>query len=412
MGTRMRTYEGTHPWLTFELDVRKFSPRVFVLLGRAVAKCELMAGVPLRDDVQQRMHEVYLAKGARATTAIEGNTLTLAQVLQFIAGALELPPSKEYLKREIANIVGACNEIADVVFEGSTLELTPEKIAELNGKILKDVPVESDVVPGEIRHHSVGVSLYRGAPAEDCGYLLERLCDWLREMDDVELPGSALAMPIVKAILAHLYMAWIHPFGDGNGRTARLMEFAILLGAGIPAPAAHLLSNHYNETRSEYYRQLDYSSTSGGDIVRFLEYALQGLVDGLGEQFEEIRREHRDIAWRVYCRSVLETGASRTIHRRILLMEALSDADGIVPRKDLSRINGDVAEAYLGKTPKTLTRDLNSLKKTDLIDWTSQGVRARKERMDSFTVKRKPPEAANTDAVLVASTTRLRPAGR
>jgi Fic family protein len=45
----------------------------------------------------------------------------------------------------------------------------------------------------------------------------------------VEIPYA-----ILKAILAHLCLAWIHPFGDGNGRTARLVEFQILIFPGCP----------------------------------------------------------------------------------------------------------------------------------------------------------------------------------
>jgi Fic family protein len=86
---------------------------------------------------------------------------------------------------------------------------------------------------------------------------------------------------ILKAVVAHLYLAWIHPFGDGNGRTARLVEFQILLSSGVPSPAAHLLSNHYNQTRSEYYRQLDRASKSGGELAPFIEYGARGFVAGL-----------------------------------------------------------------------------------------------------------------------------------
>jgi Fic family protein len=391
MRTHGRTFERTHPWISFTVDVGRFTPKALILLGRAAAKCELMAGVPLSHEVKERMHTVYLAKGARATTAIEGNTLSLAQVLKLIAGTLDLPPSKRYLEQEVDNIIDMCNEIGSAVFEGSTPEISPQQIAEFNRRVLKDVPLENDVIPGAVRRHSVGVRSYRGAPAEDCAYLLDRLCEWLRDMDDVTIPGAELAMPIVKAILAHLYIAWIHPFGDGNGRTARLMEFTILLDAGVPAPAAHLLSNHYNETRSEYYRQLDNASAS--DYVPFLEYALQGFVDGLREQFEAIRKEHRDVAWKVYCRGVLETGASRAIRRRILLVEALSNRDEPVPRKELMRTSVDVAEAYSGRTPKTLARDLNLLEKLELISLDADGVRARKERMDAFAVRRRPRQS-------------------
>jgi Fic family protein len=99
-------------------------------------------------------------------------------------------------------------------------------------------------------------------------------------------------------VVAHLCLAWIHPFGDGNGRTARLVEFQILLGAGVPTPAAHLLSNHYNQTRTEYYRQLDRASKSGGEIVPFIEYAARGFVDGLREQLHKIRDQQWDVSWR------------------------------------------------------------------------------------------------------------------
>ena len=80
----------------------------------------------------------------------------------------------------------------------------------------------------------------------------------------------------MKAVVAHLYIAWIHPFGDGNGRTARLLELQILLGAGFPVPTCQLLSNHYNQTRTEYYRELDLASHRRSP-TEFLVYALEGL---------------------------------------------------------------------------------------------------------------------------------------
>ncbi len=70
------------------------------------------------------------------------------------------------------------------------------------------------------------------------------------------------------ASLAHLYLAWIRPFGDGNGRTARLCEYLVLVTSGAPTSAAHLISNHCNKTRNEYYRQLQFASESGGDVTR------------------------------------------------------------------------------------------------------------------------------------------------
>ena len=100
---------------------------------------------------------------------------------------------------------------------------------------------------------------------------------------------------LVQAAIAHAQFETIHPFADGNGRTARLVEFHLLLETGIPSPAAHLLSNHYNQTRSEYYRQLDSTSKSGGDILPFIQYAVQGFVDGLRSQLEYVWEQQWDI---------------------------------------------------------------------------------------------------------------------
>ena len=158
--------------------------------------------------------------------------------------------------------------------------LSATRVKYLNGKVLQDLELDDDTVPGEIRLHEVVVARYKGAPARDCEYLLNRLFEWLDGMS-FELGHSKLGIAILKSIVAHLYLSWIHPFGDGNGRVARLVEYQILLSAGVPNPATHLLSNHYNETRSEYYRRLDRASRDRTGVTDFLVYALQGFVDGL-----------------------------------------------------------------------------------------------------------------------------------
>lgn len=78
-----------------------------------------------------------------------------------------------------------------------------------------------------------------------------KLCEWLNSDYFNIYPDTPMANSIIKAIMAHLYIAWIHPFGDGNGRLARILEFIILLDSSVPTPAAQLLSNHYNATKEE-----------------------------------------------------------------------------------------------------------------------------------------------------------------
>ena len=250
-------YMRTHPWLTFNLDLRAVGPTFWTLLGDACSRCEVISGMPLMPETVGRLNRVSLERGARATTAIEGNTLSVEEVARLGRGELQLPPSKRYLAIEASNVLGVLNEMVSL---DRIPPLSPERLRYLNGALLEGLEQEDGVVPGQIRAHEVGVGRYRGAPARECEHLLDRLCDWLNGME-LQLGHSGLALPIVKAVVAHLYLAWIHPFGDGNGRVARLVECQILLGAGIPNPATHLLSNHYNETRSEYYRRLERSSS-------------------------------------------------------------------------------------------------------------------------------------------------------
>jgi len=242
--TEDRKFKDTHPWIRFALDMNRAPAALWILLGECRSKCEHIAGVPLKPSVAENLHRLYLAKGVLATTAIEGNTLSEEEVLQHLDGKLKLPPSREYLAQEIDNILAECNRVLRSISEGEAPPLTLDRVRELNRTVLDGLSLESGVVPGEIRHHSVGVARYRGAPHEDCEFLLNRMCEWL-ESSDFEPPTKedAIISAILKAIVSHIYLAWIHPFGDGNGRTARLIEFQILISSGVPAPAAHLLSN-------------------------------------------------------------------------------------------------------------------------------------------------------------------------
>jgi len=384
----MRTYEKTHPWLDFALDVRELYYTTWMLLGEAVSKSEHIAGVPLEPDSAKKLHAVYLAKGVLATTAIEGNTLTEDEVREHLEGRLQLPPSRQYLAQEIDNIVAACNDIGNGVIRGDFGPITVDEIRGYNRLVLKELPLQEDVVPGELRSHSVMVGQYRGAPPEDCDFLLGKFCDWLNGLalpNGLEQPYSVLA-----AIAAHLYFVWIHPFGDGNGRTARLIEFRFLLQAGFPTPAAHLLSNFYNLTRTEYYRQLDRASRSGGKMDGFVAYAIRGLVDQLKEQLEVIRGMQWDTTWRNYVYERFGKGSPTHLRRRRLVLELskVSDDRGWVTRADIPDISATLAREYSSKTTKTLSRDINAVAHMGLVECVGRKVRAKKGLILAFLPRR------------------------
>lgn len=377
-----RPYLRSHPWLKFDLDLRPAHVEFWLLLGEARSKCEHLANAPMLPGTATELLRVYLAKGAMATTAIEGNTLTEEEVRLRLEGKLELPPSREYLGREIDNFVGAVNDSAAAIASPSFV-VTPRFIQSANRRILEGLDLEAGVVAGEYRRHSVTVARYRGAPSEDLDYLVGRMCDWINELQigraDDAVRSPRLVAGIVRAILAHLYLAWIHPFGDGNGRTARFIEFAILVSAGVPETAAHLLSNHYNQTRNEYYRQLDAASRSGGDVVPFLRYALAGFIDQLTVQLALLHQQHWQLVWRTHVDDCFPGQRSASEDRQRALVLALSDRSDPTPVHAIRELSPALAAAYAVKTAKTLARDLHHLEQMGLVSKTSEGVRARTE---------------------------------
>lgn len=433
-----RAYQTSHRWITFSIKLHRASPRLWALLGQAVAFCEQVSGAVLPPRDARKLYRMYLVKGVKATTAIENNTLTEEQVGRVLDGTLELPPSQEYLGQEVRNILDVCEDIRDQILAGTAPRLTREWIADANRAVLggmEDVLGEG-VIPGEVPAFQVVVGRYRGAPREDCDYLLDRLCRWLDE-DDMPGPGPGaaegdasqaepsgasdngaaadvtaltdapvpagnvfqdarrrrMAEGILKATLAHLYIAWIHPYGDGNGRTARLVEFMLLARAGVPFPSAHLMSNHFNLTRNRYYRELDRSSrVSGhgrdadrGDVFGFVEYAVRGFVDGLADQCRYIEHAQMELAWEDFVfqtfRQTKETPATR---RRREIVLVLSSRQEPVRKQDVPSLTSQLARMYAEKTPKTLTRDLNWLVAEDLIERGPEGYQARMEQMKAF----------------------------
>lgn len=384
----MRTYEKTHPWLSFCVSLKDAPPVFWIMLGECHSKCEHLGNAPLRPSVARELHQVFLAKGVQATTAIEGNTLSEEQVLQHLKGELTLPPSQEYLQQEIDNILQACNEATEALAAENAPVLSSERIKHLNNRVLNALEVGEGVVPGALRTYSVTVgNVYRGAPAEDCEYLLDRLCQWLNGPDFSPPDSMSEYGPIfaiLRAIIAHLYLAWIHPFGDGNGRTALLVEFEILLSSGLPSPATNLLSSHYNATRTEYYRQLDLASKSDGGAVAFLHYAVQGFLDGLRGYVQRVWEQQYDVVWRSYVHEKFRDRAGEVHARRRHLVLDLSTTPKPKTKTEIATLTPRLAAAYARKTDKTLSRDLNALVEMGLIAKTADRYRARKEVVMEF----------------------------
>lgn len=377
-----REYQSTHPWINFSFDLNRIDSQTWLLLGQLQAKCDQISGVPLLPAVAEQMHQLFLAKGALATTAIEGNTLTENEVLRLLSGKLQLPPSKEYLGKEVKNIVDAANQIASRLLGDAPTELQPDTIKEYNRMVFGDLQTTENVVPGEYRSYDVRVAAYKGAPPHDVPYLVGNMCDWLNGWT---VPTHLqIAVGILKAVVAHVYIAWIHPFGDGNGRTARLIELQVLLGVGFPTPVVHLLSNHYNQTRTEYYRYLDLASKRDDGIYQFVDYALRGFIDNMDEQIRLIETQQLSVHWESYVYSQFKNRDSKADTRRRHLVLDLSEQTTPIPQTRIRHVSTRIAEAYAGKTDKTIRRDINALEKLGLVTKTREGIQSNSHIMRAF----------------------------
>ena len=378
-----RPYLRSHPWLKFHLDLRNADMAIWIMLGEIKSKSEHLSMVPLKPSVSRDLHAIYLAKGVHATTAIEGNTLSEIEVQQRIAGKLPLPPSKEYLGEEVDRVVDVSNLVVEEVLTKTRASLSVEDLCRYNREILLGLAVEQGVTPGLIRTHEVGVGRYSGAPAQDCEFLLERMCEWLNSPDFATQGEMKIPLGVLRAIMAHLYIALIHPFGDGNGRTARVVEVKILAEAGLPTPAAHLLSNHYNLTRSEYYRQLQHVSSSGGETRAFISYALRGLLDGLVEQLRTVWEQQWSLAWNDLVYSSLKGEGVTEKRLRHLVFDLTMSATPIKPG-ELKYLSVRLMESYANVSDKTIQRDIRRLEDLNLIKRTREGIEANKDLIQAF----------------------------
>lgn len=383
-----RKYRTSHPWIRFSLDLSREVPyTLWLLLGAAESKCKHLAGIPLRPEKQRALNTLSLQKGIRATTAIEGNSLSEDEVRRIMENdPADFPRSKEYQRREVVNVLRSYNAIAEEIDARDSCRVDYGQLLLDNRSILEGLELKEEVVPGELRTHSVKVGRYVGAPAEDCDFLLRRLFEWLETDWGGLRKEHSIIEGILKAIAAHLYIAWIHPFADGNGRSARMLEFRVLMAANVPLTAAHLLTTHYNETRTEYYGYLE--ATSGkpeGDPVVFLLYALQGFVDALDSQITAILGEQLNVTWENYIYSEFSGKLSEAqVRQRNLLLE-LSAFERPVPPSELrKRLSDKLLAEYGKKTLRAFRRDIHDLERRHLVVRSDGNVYAAKYRMKAF----------------------------
>ncbi len=349
-----------YPHLLFR-EHWSLSARDYFVLGQCEALIQAIKKTPIQPQYFSKLLGVSLIKGAQATTAIEGNTLTFEEIEKVNKGE-KLPPSKEYQEKEVNNILEAFYVLfREAVVDGKSQLICTELLLKLHKLVGKDLGEHFEAIPGRFREAEVVVGRYRCPDHVDVVPLIDMFCQWMKEHFKFDKGNQKFSDIVIQAIVAHVYLEMIHPFGDGNGRTGRLLEFYILLRGGLPNITLQILSNHYNLTRPEYYKQLE-KIAEKRDLTNFISYAITGLRDGLQDTLQIIQESQTQLTWKnyIYDKFSQLPGQKEVVKRKRTL--ALNfPMKGNFTLSEIKKLNVDIALTYATIPDKTLIRDLEEL---------------------------------------------------
>jgi Fic family protein len=316
--------------------------------------------VPILPALAAKLESELIRRAIFGTAAIEGNPLSEERVGEIIG-----EPSSSGLRvraeQEIVNLKEAYQlyAIPQSPKGGEPLAVTEALIRDINERVTRGVGGEYHA-PGQYRDYKVAVGNANHGGAytppkvrADIEPLMAAFVDWLNS------EGVRGEPTPIRAALAHYHLALIHPFGDGNGRTARLLEVAIMAHDGYKYVPT-MLSNYYYKNIDAYYMAFrECERSKEHDMTPFLVFFSEGLkacvfdlqntINGhirllaLGDHYRKLR-EQRDITQRQHDllmillqnpEKALEPPALRTDPLLAPLYRKASEA---TPRRDLKRL--------------------------------------------------------------------------
>jgi Fic family protein len=205
------------------------------------------------------------ARNAHASTAIEGNPLTLEQVRAVEEGR-ELAAVTSRARREVTNYFAALRHIEQ---RASMPAIRHEDNFSLHRILAAGVMDQGEA--GRYRTMRVRVGAFVPPPPEDVSGLMFELLAWWNGT------SGALSPVLTSAILHHRFET-IHPFADGNGRTGRALALWELYRRGFDSHHIFSVDELYWEDRPRYYAALQVVRTQGEDLTAWLEYTAEGLA--------------------------------------------------------------------------------------------------------------------------------------
>lgn len=250
---------------------------------------EIMEQAHLVPKWEAKLRRQALLHSTHSSTAIEGNKLTLEQVEALAEGKKIIATDKD--KQEVLNYIEALEKISNMAEKGAIRKQTLLNMH----KIAAKKTLANDSYCGALRKIQVYVGKrvfdgtgfreiveYMPPKAEEVPTLVEEFLNWLNNEKTWEINSVLLAG------IAHYEIAKIHPFVDGNGRTARLLATLILYLSDFDHRRIFALDDYYDRDRNAYYTALKTVDKKTQDLSQWLEYFTDGVAFSVNETKEAV----------------------------------------------------------------------------------------------------------------------------
>ena len=294
--------------------VFKITPAMVKALMAIEADRQAVADLPIDVKLLAQLRETAKLVSTHYSTQIEGNRLTQEQVKLAVAGARF--PGRERDEREVRFHYRAMAEVEKLA--GKLSLLREAQLQRIHGLVMTGRARPTPYRDGQnvIRESRNGEIVYLPPEAKEVPRLMSDLVTWVNE----QLHESELAVPLIAA-MAHYQFATIHPYYDGNGRTARLLTNLILHRAGYGLKGIYSLDEYYARNLENYYSALSVGPSHNyhlgraeADVTGFLEYFCKGMADA----FASVRLRAAEAAKRG-CKDQSEALGKLEPHQRRLL---------------------------------------------------------------------------------------------
>jgi Fic family protein len=301
---------------------------------------------------------------------IEGNNTT---ILEYIENKIAEAPASNQGIREIENMEKAMSfideNVKDAAFNRAFVSELHKKVVE---GLLPPPDGEGDHTPGLYRTKSVSINRSVHKPPEPIqieGYM-EELFAFINQQDEPKYD-------LLKVAIAHHRFLWIHPFTNGNGRTVRLLTYAMLVKEGFHVDVGRILNPTavFCSSRRNYYRYLSLADTGKyKGILSWCEYVLMGLRD----EIEKIDR----LLYYDYLKNEILLPTIRYSQERKFVTDIEMKILKIAIEKQVMQA-ADIKSFFEGKKPSEISRNIGRLKDKKMLMPIEEGTRKYVIRFDN-----------------------------